>query len=77
MRRGGVADVGDGKPARTWRRRHPPAHHDQLALGARIANDRCRTVRKNPRVGCKLPTYRFITRNSFAIRIEGNLALRL
>ena len=28
-------------------------------------------------VGCKLPTYRFITRNSFAIRIEGNLALRL
>jgi hypothetical protein len=43
----GVADVGDGKIAGAWRRRHSPAHHGELAFGAGITQHRREIVRKH------------------------------
>jgi hypothetical protein len=40
----------------------PPAHHGELATGARVAHDGRRIVGETPGIGGRLPTYRFITR---------------
>jgi hypothetical protein len=49
-----VPDVGDRGPADLRRWRHAPARQDQLALGARIQNDRHGIIRKY--IGARLPT---------------------
>jgi len=49
MRRGRVADVGDGRSRRARRRRHAPAHHRELAPGIGVAHDRGRVVREDTR----------------------------
>jgi len=49
VRRTGIADVGDGRSAGARRRRHSPAHHNHLALGAGIAHDRRRIIWKDAR----------------------------
>jgi len=48
MRGGSVADVGDGKTTGAWRRRHAPAHRDQLALSGGVSHHRRGIVRKHP-----------------------------
>src|ERR1700737_4743987 len=44
VRRGGVADIGDGIAAGSWRRWHAPAHHGELAIAARGSHDGRRIV---------------------------------
>jgi hypothetical protein len=52
----GVVDFGHRRTRRTWRWRHAPSHHRQLAAGVGVAHDRGRLVGEDAGIGGRLPT---------------------
>ena len=49
VRRGSVADIGDGKTASARRRRHSPAHYGEFAFSAGIAHHGSKVVGEDTR----------------------------